>query len=46
MTKKQAIKFLINEGYGLPRAIEIYNAVSNNGFYEITKKDIKEYSEK
>ena len=43
MTKEKAIKMLLAEGYGLPRSIEIYNMLSCNGFYEITRKDIIEY---
>ena len=47
LTREQAIKAILKEipeGMGgLPKAIQIYNMLSANGFYALTKKDIKEY---
>jgi len=43
MTKEQVIKRLVKEGFGLPRAIQIYNELSNYGFYEVTRKELNAY---
>lgn len=43
MTKAQVIKALVKAGHGMPRAIEIYNIISCNGFYEVSKSDLKQY---
>ena len=43
MTREQAIKRLIKAGAGLPDAIRIYNSLSNNGFYEIDRKELNAY---
>lgn len=40
MTKEQVVKRLVKEGFGLPQAIKIYNQLSNNGFYEVEKKEL------
>lgn len=46
MTKQEVIKKLIKNGFGLPQAIEVYNKLSNYGFYEIEKKELAEYIRK
>ena len=46
MTKTQVLKRLVKEGFGLPKAIEIYNALSSNGFYEIERKELNEWIRK
>lgn len=43
MKKEQVIKRLVKEGFGLPRAIQIYNELSNYGFYEVTRKELNKY---
>lgn len=43
MTKVEVLKKLVREGFGLPKAIEIYNKLSGNGFYEIEKSELKKY---
>ena len=46
MTKTEVIKKLVKYGFGLPRAIEIYNELSNYGCYEIEKKELNDYIRK
>lgn len=47
MTKENIIKTLIKKtGCGLPEAIRIYNELTNNGFYEIERKDLTAYIKK
>lgn len=46
MTKAQVVKKLVHAGYGMVRAIEIYNMLSANGFYEVTRKDLNDYINK
>ena len=46
MTKIEVIKRLVKEGFGLPKAIEIYNELSNYGFYEVEKKELNDYIRK
>lgn len=46
MTKIQVIKKLVKEGCGLPKAIEIYNKLSHNGFYEIERKELNAWIKK
>lgn len=47
MEKAQVIKTLIKKtNCGLPKAIEIYNKLSANGFYEISKEELNEYIRK
>lgn len=46
MTKIEVIKKLVKEGFGLPKAIEIYNQLSGNGFYEVEKKELNDYIKK
>ncbi len=40
MTKTEVIKKLVKEGFGLPRAIEIYNKLSGYGFYDVDKLEL------
>lgn len=46
MTKVQVIKRLVKEGFGLPEAVKIYNELSNNGFYEIERKELNNWIKK
>lgn len=43
MTKTQVVKRLVKEGFGLPKAIEIYNKLSNNGFYEVERSELNKW---
>ena len=46
MTKTEVVKKLVKAGCGLPKAVEIYNRLSSNGFYEIEKKELNDYIKK
>lgn len=46
MTKTEVIKKLVKEGFGLPKAIEIYNLLSGYGFYEVEKKELNAWIKK
>lgn len=46
MTKVEVVKRLVKEGFGLPRAIEIYNQLSANGFYTIERKELNAWIKK
>jgi hypothetical protein len=41
--KTKVVKRLVKEGFGLPKAIEIYNKLSANGFYEVEKAELNKY---
>lgn len=43
MTKTQVVKRLVKEGFGLPKAIEIYNKLSNNGFYQVERSELNKW---
>lgn len=46
MDKTAVIKKLVKAGFGLPKAIKIYNELSSNGFYEVSSKELAEYIKK
>jgi hypothetical protein len=46
MEKTKIIKMLVNAGFGLPRAIQIYNELSSNGFYEVERAAVLAYIRK
>jgi len=46
MEKTAVIKKLVKAGFGLPKAIKIYNELSSNGFYEVSNKELAEYIKK
>ena len=46
LTKTQVVKMLMKELYTLPQAVEAYNRISNYGFYEVTKEDVKAFLNK
>ena len=46
MTKEQVIRRLIKEGFGLPKAISIYNELSCGGFHEVEKIELAAYIKK
>ncbi len=46
MEKTQVIKMLVKAGFGLPKAIQIYNQMSRNGFYDVDKKELAAYIRK
>lgn len=44
LTKQQVIKTILKKtGAGLPDAIKIYNTLSANGFYQITRSELNKY---
>ena len=43
LTKEQAVKMLVKDGFGLPQACRIYNSLTSNGFYEITRKELRDW---
>lgn len=47
MTAKEnkiyCVKRLVKNGFGLPEAIQIYNKLSANGFYEVEKKELTKW---
>ena len=47
MTKEQVIKMLLKQtGLGLPEAIKVWKELSGNGFYEVERKDVRDYIRK
>ena len=46
MEKKDVVKRLVKEGFGLPDAIRIYNQLSSNGFYEVERKELNAWIKK
>lgn len=46
MDKTAVIRKLVKAGFGLPKAIKIYNELSSNGFYEVSKDELNEYIRK
>lgn len=46
MEKTAVIKKLVKAGFGIPKAIKIYNELSSNGFYEVSNKELAEYIKK
>lgn len=43
LTKTKVVKMLMNECYSLPEAVKIYNMLSCNGMYPVTKEEVKQY---
>ena len=41
--KIKVIKRLVKEGFGLPKAIEVYNKLSADGFYEVDKTELNKW---
>lgn len=46
MTKTEVVKRLVKEGLGLPKAIEVYNKLSENGFYTVERKELNAWIKK
>lgn len=46
MSKTEVVRMLVRNGFGLPQAIDIYNRLSNHGFYELTREEVRAWIRK